>query len=215
MRFAVTGGAIRVGHALQVAPRPATLPASGMEPIVYRLDSSDRLVYVNRAWCDFARANGGEALMPEKVIGRKFWDFIGGPSVRDVYQRLVETARAGRTLRFPYRCDSSDHRRQMEMIVEPLPDGAVQITSRLLEEQRRPPIPLFDSNFPREQAMLRVCSWCHSIADATERWIPLETAVSEMRLLERCALPRITHGICPDCAQRVFAITLNGSPSRI
>lgn len=185
-----------------------------MEPIIYRIDQDDRLTYVNQAWCDFARANDGGAVMPDRILGRNFWDFIGGDAVRDVYQRLVKVARTGRTVRVPFRCDSSEHRRQMEMVVEPLGNGEVQITSRILEEERRAPIPLFDSSVPRSHALLRVCSWCHSVADSAGRWMPLETAVVELRLLDRSSLPGVTHGICPACAQRIFALTLGDNAAK-
>ena len=63
--------------------------------VVYVLDESDAIATVNDSWTAFARANGGEALLPPAIIGRSVWDYIADPTTRLLYRRIFERVRTG------------------------------------------------------------------------------------------------------------------------
>src|SRR5262249_54871616 len=103
-------------------PRPVRLPAlpaprppanegttgkcmSDEGTIVYRIDRGDVIAEVGGAWLAFALANYAPELAPEKVVGRPLWDFVVGPTTRQLYRDLLARARSGRAARFPFRCD--------------------------------------------------------------------------------------------------------------
>lgn len=60
---------------------------------------------------------------------------------------------------------------------------------------------LFDSDVPRSEEMLRVCSWCNRV-EQDGQWV--EDAVRESRIFERSRPPMMTHGICEICVQRMI-----------
>lgn len=175
-----------------------------MPALVYRIDHLDRVVEVNSAWTDFAHANEGEAVHAERVLNRSLWDFIADDTVDDVYRRIVQRARDGATLSFRYRCDSPSRLRICRMTVEPMQDRAVRFTSTPVVEFKRVPLALLEPRRPATATFVRMCSWCHSLAWPGERWVPLEDAAERIQLLDPRMLPTLTHGICPDCAERML-----------
>lgn len=48
------------------------------------------------------------------------------------------------------------------------------------------------------RGLLPVCSWCHRIRDEAGAWSDVSTYVTER------TEAKVTHGICPDCAERHF-----------
>ncbi len=175
-----------------------------MNPVVYSINDQDRICGANAAWSEFAIYNGGEAVLPHHVMFRPLWDFIGSEEVRTVYRRLISRARAGLEVRFTFRCDSSDYRRLFEMVIARKQEQ-VEFCSTLLAQEKRAPIPLFDTARERSDQILRVCGWCHAVAGPDGDWLELETAVQRLKLLELPVLPRISHGICEPCAAKFLS----------
>ncbi len=172
--------------------------------IVYRIDAADRLVQVNETWHEFARENNGASISPERILGASLWSFIADDTVHDIYHRLVQLARAGHVSAFNYRCDAPGWRRVFRMSMAGLPENHVQFTSELISQTPRPPIRLLDAHQPRDERLVRVCSWCHRVSFKGDPWLPLEKGVETYRLLAGDTLPRLTHGICPACAEHYF-----------
>ena len=184
-------------------------PSAPIPPAVtlrYRIDAANRLTWVNDAWVAFARANGGELLLPGRIIGRELLAAFADPGVREIYALLIAHARAGKPVRFDYRCDAPDRRRTFTMEIRGLPDGEVEFESRLREETPRPSLLLLQSGAPRDaERFVRICGWCQGVAMPDGRWIEAELAVAALHLLEAERMPRLTHGICPHCHDRVLA----------
>ncbi|MCF7761541.1 MAG: hypothetical protein K9M98_13665 [Cephaloticoccus sp.] len=167
--------------------------------LIYHIDKDDRLCDFNAGWSEFARANDGESVMPECVLGRSLWDFVGDAHVTQIYRQLVGRARAGHGVEFQYRCDAPDKRRLFKMTITANAEGVVQFSSRLLWEQVRMRVALLDARQPRDHHWMRSCSWCQKIKLESDRWEPVEVAVLQLNLLAGDSLPQLTHGICPDC----------------
>ncbi|HAY29480.1 MAG TPA: hypothetical protein DIT03_12010, partial [Candidatus Accumulibacter sp.] len=64
------------GSSCDTAQPPAAAPAA--TPLRYTLDANDAIVAVAGDWDRFALANGGEAILAARIIGRRLDDFIAG-----------------------------------------------------------------------------------------------------------------------------------------
>ena len=167
--------------------------------LVYRIDAIDRITHVNAAWSDFARANQGEAVMPAQVLGSSLLASVDDQTVRELYTAMIKRARAGTPVRFKYRCDAPDRRRTFEMNIHQLAGGEVEFVSTLRHEEARAPVGLLQTGRPRDNRLLRVCSWCQQVALPDYSWVPVEVAVDKLGLLVAETFPRLTHGICEPC----------------
>jgi hypothetical protein len=167
-------------------------------PVVYRIDAADLIVSVNAAFDEFARANGAEGLS-EEVVGRSIFDFIAGSEVSMLWRMLLARARAGVALTIPYRCDADDVRRELTMDLVRGADGSIDFVSTTVSVSARPPLALFAPEH-RSERLLKACSWCCRFEVGA--WVEAEEAVRRLGLLSEVA-PRLTHGMCPECARRV------------
>lgn len=172
---------------------------------VHRIDGDGRISFVSDAWLAFAAENGYSTSRSEQ-LGRPLLSAIGGEENRHLYGLLIERVRTGtREIRFGYRCDSPDTRRWMQMQMRHLPDtDEVEFESLLLRLESRPFVPLLDA--PQEPSavgeVLSMCSWCKAVL-TDQAWVEVEQAVSELGLFAKSRMPRISHGICPDCRTRL------------
>jgi hypothetical protein len=176
------------------------------------VDRKDRILVVNPEWTAFALANGGSAVLPEKILGRELWSQISDPTVRAIYRLLVERARLGHLVRFRYRCDSPTHRRTFEMNVRAGAEDQVIFDSLLVHDEERPSVALLEEGRRRDERMVRVCSWCQRVALPQGQWVDIEEAVQVMGYLENPTLPRMSHGICPECLKKEFGDTWDEAP---
>ncbi len=111
---------------------------------------------------------------------------------------MLQRVRCGHRVSFPFRCDSADYRRFLEMDVQLVESAAVEFEVRTLALEKRPPQALLKSGGNRTGTFLRMCSWCKKMPDASG-WVEIEEAVSKMQLFDAVALPAISHGICEEC----------------
>lgn len=167
--------------------------------LVYRIDGGDRISYVNPAWSEFARANQGEAVMPERVLGSSLLESVEDPTVQQLYNAMIKRARAGQPVQFKYRCDAPDRRRTFEMDIRQVDNDEVEFISALRKEEVRPKVAVLQAGAPRDNRLLRVCSWCQQVALPDYTWVPVEIAVQKLGLLEGESFPSLTHGICEPC----------------
>lgn len=167
--------------------------------LVYRIDGQDRICYVNPAWSEFARANRGDAVMPEQVLGSKILEFVEDATLQQLYRAMMDRARAGSPVQFKYRCDAPDRRRTFEMEIRLLGNGELEFTSTLRHEEARAPVAVLQTDAPRDKRLLRVCSWCQRVALPDGTWVTVEEAVQKLGLLEAETFPKLTHGMCEPC----------------
>ena len=169
-------------------------------PVVYRISAADVIEDVNDAWARFAIDNDASPLATE-VVGKPLWDYISGGAVKRIYESILKCVRTrNRTVSFPFRCDSPSMCRGMRLFVVPL--GQERIEFRAVSETaflQPKPLDLLNPGRARDtQTHLYMCSWCKAVAIGTE-WKPIETAMEELRLFARTALPSIKHVICDSC----------------
>ena len=170
---------------------------------IHTVDAAGNIVAVNGEWVEFARENGAPELVREAVVGRAIWEFMEGRETRHISRLLLDKVRStGKSLTIPYRCDSPDLKRFMEMEIIPLESGNVEFRSRLLKVEKRDPVLLLDAHAARTEEFLTICSWCRR-ARIDSMWIELDEAVKKLDLFSSAAPTQLTHGICQDCSRLV------------
>lgn len=139
-------------------------------------------------------------------MGTVLWSHIEGDSVRELYQRLTRRARAGRPVRFTYRCDSPRERRTFLMTIQADASQGVDFLTELIRTESRPSVRLLEQTTERDAGFVRVCAWCQRVATGPTEWFEVEEAVDRLGLLHARRLPGITHGMCEDCGTRFTQI---------
>jgi hypothetical protein len=174
--------------------------------LVYCIDDNDIIFTVSENWEFFARANGWDSGGSLKnVVGHFLWDFIEGLETRYLYEEMFRRVRFGKPCGpIPFRCDSPKERRFLELLISPLPDDRIEITSTIIRIEHRNPVRLLDKDIPRSNDLLRICSMCKKIAIAEHNWVDMDEAVVQLRLFEADRMPGLTHGLCPSCYEIVM-----------
>jgi len=146
------------------------------------VDADDRILSCNRGWDAFARANGAPALAGAALIGTPLLDFITGKVTRAFTQTLLARVRvSGRPLILPYRCDSSNERRFMRMVIVSLAGGGVRLRHWLLKtEPLEQWIPLETAMQRGRETFIR-CSLCNLIKQG-DAWLEPALLVRQRRL---------------------------------
>jgi len=173
---------------------------------VHRVDADDRLCFVNAEWLAFAEENGWH-ISADKVLGTSIMAHMADVETRHLYRLLMSRARAGvHPVRFEYRCDSPALRRLMEMRIVGQELGQVEFRSRVLRVEPHDAIRMLDVSLPHSRDhCLQICGWCKAV-QVQSAWLALEEAVQRLALLADAALPQLSHGICPDCSDRMTQV---------
>jgi len=167
----------------------------------YHVDANDQISHVSESWLAFAQANGCPELTREAVVGNPLWLYVDGIEVKALYMHLFEKVRdGGQSVRIPFNCDSPELRRFMRLDIVPRDKGALNLTGVLLREEQRSEVRLFDASAPRSTALLYCCSWCKRIKVTESNWVSVEDAIRDAGLFDSATMPRLSHGICPECA---------------
>lgn len=169
---------------------------------IHRVDSNDIIVYVNDDWLSFAMENGAPHLSRDAVVGHSLWEFIEDMETRWITRTIMtKLRRSGATLTIPFRCDSPDMRRYMEMDLISMPNGGVEFICRLLKVERRSTVNLLKASTKRSEAVITMCSWCKKIRIGGDSWVEVEDAVRDLELFATSRLPQLSHGMCPSCSR--------------
>jgi len=167
---------------------------------IWSIDGADKIVYVNDDWLAFAQENSAPQLSAALVLNQPLWRFIQGQETIYLYRQILSKVRAGKTpVEFPFRCDSPDCRRYMEMKLSILSGNAVQFLARILRQQYRQPLELLGASQDRSGEYLTICSWCKKIFITGRRWREIEEAIGILDLFGNHSMPKVTHTICDSC----------------
>jgi hypothetical protein len=167
---------------------------------IWTIDGADKIVHVNDHWLAFALENTAPQLTASLVLDQPIWRFIQGQETSYLYQQIFHQVRTGKApVTFPFRCDSPDCRRFMEMKLALLPGAAIQFTAHILREEWREPIDLLDASRNRSGEFVTVCSWCKKINIPGQGWGEIEAAIVALDLFGHHSMPRLTHTICDSC----------------
>lgn len=172
----------------------------------YRIDADDRIIDIGGDWIAFAMNNGADGLDAAQVLGRPIWAFIAGDALQEIYALLFSAARRHHlTLNVPFRCDSADTRRFMDMTIAPRTNGELEITSTVRRSEARSAVKLLQERGTESAGVLLICSWCKRVQIESGAWMEVEAAVRCLGLLEDGPLPALSHGICARCRKAAMA----------
>jgi hypothetical protein len=177
--------------------------SSDPHDIVYRINSRDELIFVSPSWTDFALANDAPELVPDRVLGRRLWEFINDETTASLYREIVDQAHSGREISVRFRCDAPGHRRRMEMAIKRSRAAEIEFTSKTISLEDRQPVELLDATLPRIGGLLRICGWCKRIDAGDGSWSEIDDAADTFTLFERSSLPPLSHGMCEACFHEV------------
>jgi hypothetical protein len=156
-----------------------------METLEYTIDAEDVFVDIEGDW-----------------RGRSMWSAVDGAEAHTLWKALLERARQGNgEIRLRYRCDTPTERRRFEVVLRGAPDGSVTFAHRPLERTARTAVRALEDDVPRDDELLKMCSWCGRVVGPDGSWLEIE----ELDVMDTPRLPRVTHGICPDCFEAVRA----------
>ena len=182
----------------------------------YTLDGTDRIVAIAGDWDRFALANGGEAIIERRIIGRPLDEFITGDITRMFVRTMLMSARTTqRRIQRPYRCDSPELRRFMEMTILPGDGGQVEVVHRLIRsEVCRYPLPVAAARARSLTPPIKRCSVCNRIR-LGQTWQEIDEAVSRGRLPQAVS-PGLTvvFGVCPECLEQRGICLADAAPGR-
>jgi hypothetical protein len=171
---------------------------------IYRIDSSDSIVEIDEDnWDDFAKENGAAALVRKNVLGKKLWDFIADPAVQHIYKLLHERIRHKIVATaFPFRCDSPNKRRFMQMNIRRCGAGSIEFRSAIVREELRPYARVLDSASSRSAEIITICSFCKKVR--LLGWVEVEEAFRVLNPFDSAPVPAISHGVCEACYEMVL-----------
>lgn len=167
----------------------------------YVVDDRLRLAGLDRAWDEFAIANGAPELVAPAPIGQPVTKFIADETTAQIYSALfARVASSGRPIAYTIRCDAPTLRRELAMTVSPI-DAGFSVRSVVVRAERREPVTLSAASADADD-FIKSCGWCKRM-DARGRWVEIEEAVQLLALFDRPRLPAMSHGICPTCLRRM------------
>jgi hypothetical protein len=175
------------------------------KPLDYRsfiwiIDAADKIVHVNDDWLAFAGENTAPQLTASLVLNQPIWRFIQGKETSYLYQQIFSRVRDGMSpVQFPFRCDSPDCRRFLEMDLSLLPGDAIRLISHIVREEWREPVGILDASRDRSGEFLKICSWCKKILIPGRGWGEIEAAIEPLELFGHHSMPQLTHTICDSC----------------
>lgn len=172
-----------------------------MADLSYTVDASDVIVAVGGAWDDSARCNDAEKIVSTQIIGKSLDGFIHGDETRMFVRTMLMSARVlNRPVMRPYRCDSPQRKRFMEMTVTPLDGGNIEV---MHQEVHSEPIANPTRMVAAPKGVTGVhtkrCSVCNRLR-VNGIWSELDDAVASGHLAPAVAPAlRVIYGVCPDC----------------
>ncbi len=172
--------------------------------LIYTLDRNDHFVELDKEWDIFAHENEGQAVRRDNVLGKPIWSFITNDETVYFYELLFNSVREdGQNRNITFRCDSPGCRRFMQMKLSALPDGGIQLSTSVNRSEARDPQPLISGGEDSAVGIITMCGWCKNVAVSKNEWLPLEEAADRLQLFEQTKLPKVSHGICPDCLETI------------
>jgi hypothetical protein len=174
--------------------------------IIYALLPDLRIGYCNAAWDRFAKANGGEHLVGDRILGKPYAAFLPDP-VATYYLGELLTARCrGGAWEHEYDCSSPAVERRFRLRALPLPGGLILMeNSQRVDRAWEPGTGTADpvgAHYCTASGTVTVCAHCKRTQRVTPGdqdqwdWVPAHVALR---------YPRISHGLCPVCVEYYYA----------
>ena len=159
----------------------------------YTLDEDDIIRSVSGDWSE----------VEGPIVGQPLWKFIYGRDLRSIYEGLFLRVRAGKQLRFKYRCDTTTHRRTMSMEMRAA-DGSVAVNNRVLSTIARDE-PLAVRAVWRGSKLMVRCSVCN-LFRVDNAWLDLVDAVTVRAALGSDQPVKVVYSVCDGCRNKLATL---------
>ncbi len=160
----------------------------------YVINSEEVIIEVSNNWDEFAIDNDGESVLSDKVVGKSLWEFINGDTTRIWLETLIKYVKHfGETISRPYRCDSPDLKRFMQLEVKKLESGIIELTHTVISTEKRPAPIYFNPSTAGSSKVTKRCSMCSRIYNGKD-WIE-----ADLFHLANNREITVIYTICEDC----------------
>ncbi len=205
-----------------VGPVEGAALLDGLCGVAYLVDRESRLAAIGgRNWDSFAVQNGCPELTAASVVGRDVLSFIAGEEVRAAVRRYERALRRREVpqVEFAFRCDGPAVVREMRMMMTPVGSGDepahILYHAILLHASDRPAINLLEPEVlyasleaTRGLPIATICAYCAHVRigdpDRDDAAPAVWTTAEEYYRRGGTSEVRISHGICPECRERVL-----------
>ena len=185
-------------------PPPEGLPIQLTQVTVHRVDATDRICYID----DGFRQAAGEAGVPqlaEDVVGTWLFSAFAGYEAKLWYMVLLDHVRRWGAASVPFRCDTPVLKRWMTMKMTSMPQGGIEFTSQLMQEEGRAKVDFLSWQGKRSLSMVVMCGWCKRIRSVIG-WLEIEEAVNTLQVFKEAVPPSIEYGICDEDFSRILSV---------
>ena len=93
----------------------------------------------------------------------------------------------------------------MELSVTYRPQETFEFSSSLLRSEDREYQRLLEVEETPCDGSITCCGWCKKCALPGNVWVEVEDAVNTLGLFTLEIMPKVTHGVCPDCKSHILA----------
>lgn len=179
---------------------------------IHAIDASDRVVFVNAAWSAWMRSESRPDTTLDAAMGTPIWNYVDGPSVRQLWEVLYDRVRAvGAPLFVPKRVDTASTRRLFDMEIYPLADYSIRHIAECVWSEPRAAVALLDPAYPRDSRTILQCAWCARAQVRLGHWEEIEKAQRVLGIEATETLPTVKAGSCSQCQQSL----LKNFPARV
>jgi len=175
--------------------------------VSYTLDRNNRIVDIGGEWDHFAIDNDARNLVAPNVLGRPIDEFIIGDATRMFLFTMLDCSRLlAKPFTRPYRCDSPQWRRYMEMTLEPTRQGTIELRHQLLwvEPIDHPVVFTVAPSGVRHDFVKR-CSICNRLR-IRNRWLEADEA-AHWGLLAKSGECPVIYGVCETCQKTALPVS--------
>lgn len=174
--------------------------------ITYEIDKYDVIRAIEGSWQQFLDENDTPRLGADTVVGVSLWDFISSTDVQSLYRKALKHVRSsGRSLSFPFRCDSPGTIRQMRMEIVPGDEGSVRFTTTPVEIRPRDKDTWYNYVAFGRSCRFFSCSVCNKVKHQ-DVWLPLEDALAQACILDDDKPFSLYGALCPGCLQSIDSL---------
>jgi hypothetical protein len=168
-----------------------------------RIDAADVVVAVDDSWNSLVGTHRVGALQPA-TVGQPLWETVANGDAHSLYEVMLERVRTRFRVAVDVRAVSREHavRAELSLVLRNL-EGEVELSLRILREQRRWTLPLFDPAAPRQHESVRVCDFCQRLLGFD--WVEPEVALRQLRIGATGPQPRLHAAVCDDCERAIYA----------
>jgi len=163
----------------------------------YWIDPNYRIVKVGGDWDRFARENGGDELLSKRIIGQRLFSYVSSDATRMHLRLILDHVRniSHHTV-IPYRCDSPEQQRYMEMHISLDEERTLRLDHYLIRCNEVAPPLSFETAEKASMAFYQRCSMCNFIKVA-QQWMEPHLALSKGLIHQQTQ--QVIYTVCDRC----------------